>query len=111
MITLKDIPVLIHELYPAFTTHQIVIFPNGYGATIITGECAYGNKIKPYELMEIQHELDIPTPIVFYSLLEYDKYKTKIHPYYIHFGDVIGNLSEKDVNDYLKEIQERDYDQ
>lgn len=60
-------------------------FPNGYGASIITGGMAYGSALAPYELA-VLHD----------NKLCYDSGLT---------DDVLGHLTEDEVNQYLLKIE------
>jgi hypothetical protein len=65
-----------------------VFFPNGYGASIISGLCFYTDKDRPYELAVLcgnaEHAgMDCTTPIT---------------------NDVVGYLTDKDVDDLLNRI-------
>ena len=68
--------------YDTITSHN---FPNGYGASIITGKDAYTSEDAPYELA-VLHNDD----------LCYDTELT---------DDVLGYLTEAEVNDYLLKIE------
>lgn len=60
-------------------------FSNGYGASIITGEYAYSNEDAPYELAVLyNNEITYDTPLT---------------------DDVLGYLTEEEVNEYLLKIE------
>lgn len=68
--------------YDTIATHT---FPNGYGASIITGEYAYSNEDAPYELAVLHNgKITYDTPLT---------------------GGVLGNLTEEEVNEYLLKIE------
>jgi len=60
-------------------------FSNGYGASIITGEHAYSNEDAPYELA-----------VLYNNEITYDTELT---------SDVLGYLTEDEVNEYLLKIE------
>lgn len=62
-------------------------FDNGYGASVVKGPYTYGGKDGLYEMaiLDSNGNLTYDTPIT---------------------NDVIGYLSEDEVSDYLKKIQE-----
>jgi PII-like signaling protein len=62
-------------------------FDNGYGASVVKGPYTYGGKNGLYEMaiLDSNGNLTYDTPIT---------------------NDVIGYLSEDEVTDYLKQIQE-----
>jgi hypothetical protein len=62
-------------------------FDNGYGASVVKGPLSYGGKHGLYEMavLDDSGNLTYDTPIT---------------------NDVIGYLSEDEVNDYLTKIQE-----
>lgn len=68
--------------YDTIASHT---FPNGYGASIITGEHAYSNENAPYELAVLHN-----------GKITYDTELT---------GDVLGYLTEYEVNEYLLKIE------
>ena len=68
--------------YDTIATHT---FPNGYGASIITGQNAYSSENAPYELAVLHNnEITYDTPLT---------------------GDVLGYLTEEEVNEYLLKIE------
>lgn len=60
-------------------------FSNGYGASIITGTAFYTSEDAPYELA-----------VLYNNEITYDTELT---------GDVLGYLTEDEVNEYLLEIE------
>jgi hypothetical protein len=60
-------------------------FSNGYGASIITGEHAYSNENAPYELAVLHN-----------GKITYDTELT---------DDVLGYLTEEEVDEYLLQIE------
>lgn len=75
-----------HLNYPLkATTKAEIHFPNGYGASVITGEMFYTSAEKPYELAVLDgDELTYETPIT---------------------DDVIGYLDYDEVLEILYEIE------
>lgn len=84
--------------HPAFfdfegglTRHWLFRFPNGYGASVISGAIAYGSATAPYELGVVKwntnedYQLCYNTPIA---------------------QDVIGHQTEQDVLQLLDQIQQ-----
>lgn len=65
----------------------IIYFDNGYGASVVSHEHSYGGKQGLYELAVLDEEgqLCYDTPVT---------------------GDVMGYLTEDEVTDLLKQIQE-----
>ena len=78
---------LVFKEHPSkdFDTLASHTFPNGYGASIITGEHAYSNEDAPYELA-----------VLYNGKITYDTELT---------GDVLGYLTEEEVNEYLLKIE------
>lgn len=67
-------------------TQATMDFDNGYGVSVITGEMFYTDDEHPYELaITDKNGLCYSTPIT---------------------DDVIGYLTEQEVEDYMKQIQE-----
>jgi len=66
-------------------THATVKFDNGYGASVITGGRFYTSKDRPYELA-----------VLYEGGLTYSTELT---------DDVLGYLTEEEVNEYLVKIE------
>jgi len=64
----------------------VITFDNGYGASIIIGSTWYSNGIDTYELAVLCNRK-----------LDYSTYIT---------DDVLGYLTEQEVSEYMKKIQE-----
>jgi hypothetical protein len=79
---------LVFKEHPSkgFDTIATHTFPNGYGASIITGQNAYSSETAPYELAVLHN-----------SKITYDTPLT---------GDVLGYLTEDEVNEYLLKIEQ-----
>ena len=74
-----------HPNYPLGATQAEIHFPNGYGASVITGEMFYTSPEKPYELAVLDgDDLTYETPIT---------------------DDVIGYLDYDEVLEILSEIE------
>lgn len=97
---LQDLEILEHPS-PCFDSHRVVLFPNGYGASIVTGENAYGNSKCPYELAVIYTEEDIPEVINGNECIN----KNYVIDYSHSDGDVVGYLNEEMVNKWLSNIE------
>lgn len=95
---LNDIPALQHKVYPSFNTHQSVLFPNGYGLSIITGISAYSDKEHPYEIAVIKTEEEVKETLI------NPKCDFEID-YEFTDGDVVGYLTENDVNEWLDKVE------
>lgn len=68
----------------------VIFFPNGYGASVVTGKMFYTSEDKPYEMA-----------ILFGNEKDYClTYSSGIT------DDVLGHLTADDVTNYLKMIQE-----
>jgi len=66
-------------------TRAVVIFDNGFGASVITGERSYTDEERPYELAVLKNgEICYETELT---------------------DDVLGYLNEEQVNDYLVKIE------
>jgi hypothetical protein len=83
--------ILRSEDHPRITggTQTVYKFPNGYGASVITGNLFYTDEDHPYELAVVKfdgevYKLDYSTPIT---------------------NDVIGHLNEQGVHDTLVQIK------
>lgn len=87
-------------------THQVVLFPNGYGVSIITGKYTYSNKERPYELAELiwdnNDDINASEPIFGNACIDIG-----YHVCYDHYCDVIGYLTERQVNAYINIIKRR----
>jgi len=79
-----------HENMPYFGTHARVFFPNGYGASVITGQHAYTGAANPYEVAVLCGDNES------YSLT----YNTPIT------DDVIGHLNSDGVEALLNQIEQ-----
>lgn len=97
IMKLSDIPVLKHRC-PSFNTRQSVIFPNGYGLSIITGENAYSDKEHPYEIAVIKAKEEVKETLINPTCefeINYD----------FTDGDVVGYLTEDKVNEWLNKVE------
>ena len=76
------------EPHPSDTsgTRAIIMFKNGFGASVITGTSFYTNDSHPYEVAVIDND----------GVITYDTEIT---------NDVLGFLSEDDVNKVLADIE------
>lgn len=101
-MTLKDLKFSRHGLPDMYDKHAVVLFPNGYGVSIITGKHAYSDEEHPYELAVIKTEDEIPE--IINGVIECDKFETHLN-YDFTDGDVKGYLTEDEVNKWLREIE------
>lgn len=79
----------------------VVLFPNKYGISIITGFGAYGNIQNPYECAEVKHNYDLKEPVM------NDPEKDEWELTYEHWFDVKGYCNKEEVNKLLEEIESR----
>jgi hypothetical protein len=68
----------------------LVFFPNGYGASVVKSDFSYGGKEGLYELAVIEGDEDV-------WMITYESSVT---------SDVLGYLTEEDVERYLKQIEQ-----
>ena len=101
-MTLKDLKFRKHMLPDMYDKHAMVLFPNGYGVSIITGKYAYSDEEHPYELAVIKTEDEVPE--IINGVDECDKFETCLNYDYTD-GDVKGYLTEDKVNKWLREIE------
>lgn len=101
-MTLKDLKFSRHGLPDMYDKHAVVLFPNGYGVSIITGKYAYSDKENPYKLAVLKTEDEIPE--IINGVIECDKFETHLN-YDFTDGDVKGYLTEDEVNKWLREIE------
>ena len=87
MKTFEDLEFEAHPVIPRFDTIAKLMFDNGYGVSVITGEGAYTNSANPYEVGVLDNagSLDYTTPIT---------------------DDVIGYCNESKVTEIMKQIQQ-----
>ncbi len=65
--------------------HAVVDFPNGYGASVVTGSIFYSRPETPYEIAVLHNgKLDYSTPIT---------------------NDVCGYCTEEEANEILRQIE------
>ena len=95
---LNDIPALRHTHYPSYSTQRVVIFPNGYGLSIITGINAYSDKNHPYEIAVIKTKEEVKETLI------NPKCDFEIDYEYTD-GDVVGYLTEDGVNKWLDKVE------
>ena len=82
---LKDM-LFLHYNFHSKKSSAVCTFPNGYTASIITGECAHASEEAPYELaILLNGELCYTTGIM--------------------EEDVLGYLTEEEVDEYLLQIE------
>jgi hypothetical protein len=87
--------ILARRIHNGATLQEIYRFPNGYGASVISGSIyAYGGPEGLCELAVVKYN-DPQDPDSFDLC-----YDTPIA------GDVVGHLTRKEVRDYLKQIFE-----
>ena len=86
MKTFKDLEFKEHNVQPMFATQARIMFGNGYGVSVITGDSAYSSESKPYEV----------------AVLDGNgiTYETSVS------DDVLGHQSEADVTDIMRKVQE-----
>lgn len=101
-MTLKDLKFSRHGLPDMYDKHAVVLFPNGYGVSIITGKYAYSDKENPYELAVLKTEDEVPE--IINGVIECDKFETHLN-YDFTDGDVKGYLTEDEVNKWLQKIE------
>lgn len=84
--TFKDLEFKPHPTMGDGGTRAYMVFSNGYGISVITGEWAYADELNPYEVaVLVGGAICYNTPIT---------------------DDVIGHLDEEGVTDIMKRIQE-----
>lgn len=101
---LKEIPKKPHEGIPG-GIHQTVLFPNKWGLSIVSNsEYFYVDEKHPYEIAVIVSEDPISETII-----NPDNNQYKYHIDYRHTGgDVIGHLTEKEVDKWLEKVEKLD---
>lgn len=52
----------------SMTTHRVVLFPNGYGLSIMSGPFAYGDGVHTFEIGVIKHEFKCDSDVDYYGL-------------------------------------------
>lgn len=78
----------------------VVLFPNKYGISIITGLGADGNKQNPYECAEIKHDYNIEEPVMNDS--EKEEYRLSHEHWFVK-----GYCNKDKVSELIKEIESR----
>lgn len=81
MKTFLDLEFKPHEIPKVLDLHATMKFGNGYGISVITGEAAYTDLEHPYEAAMINSDGHV-------------------------VGEPRGHLTESDVTDFMKQIQE-----
>ena len=82
---IKDLDFKTHKSSPDGKQAKVT-FPNGYGASVITGEVFYTSETQPYEIAVLDDgSITYNTPVT---------------------DDVCGFLTESAANDILKQISE-----
>lgn len=105
VITFDDLVFIPHRVV-GFNKQALVLFPNGYGLSVITGEHAYSSEDKPYEVGIIKSKVK-PTEIITCTRIILDEYEFELN-YEISNGDVIGYQTKEDINKLLVEVQHLD---
>jgi hypothetical protein len=84
MARVKDLDFHVHSAGLG-GTHALIKFPNGYGASVVTGEMYYTDPDHPYEVAVFHKgELCYDTPLT---------------------DDVLGHQTEEDVDEILRQIE------
>ena len=84
--TFKDLEFIPHPVLGEGGTRAHMKFDNGFGVSVITGEYAYSDEARPYEVAVLQGDnITYSTPIT---------------------DDVIGHLNEGGVTEIMRQIQD-----
>jgi hypothetical protein len=84
-IQIGDLEFVPHALVGG--THAVVQFPNGFGASVVTGHMFYTDALHPFEIAVLTSD----------GHLTYDTHIT---------DDVLGYLTLDEANDILRQIQD-----
>lgn len=102
VITFDDLVFIPHNV-TGFDKQALVLFPNGYGLSVITGRNAYSSEDKPYEVGVIKSEVK-PSEIITGTRVILDDYKFELN-YELTNGDVLGYQTKEDINKLLIKVQ------
>ncbi len=96
VVKFKDLDLEFENISTSIFTHwqARIFYPNGFGASVITGDIAYGGRGGLFELAVLKGTADEST-------LCYDTQIT---------NDVLGRLQPQEVKDLLVEIEALDED-
>lgn len=96
MIKFKDLNSFKHSISG---NHWLVLFPNGYGLSIIDGDIFYTSNEAPYEVALISHDLELEEPLN--PLLEDCDYQVI---YNNDFNDVKGFQTENKIDKLIDKV-------
>lgn len=102
VITFDDLVFIPHNTM-GFDKHALVLFPNGYGLSVITGRNAYSSEDKPYEVGIIESSVKLKR-VITDSRAIMTNYEFGLN-YEITDGDVIGYQTKEDINKLLLKVQ------
>ena len=85
-----------------YNSQAKVLFPNGWGISIITGPYAYGDDERPYEIAVIKTEDKVEDVINDVDAVEEHDFELN---YDYTDGDVIGYLNAEDVQTWLDKVE------
>lgn len=93
----------------AMLTHKVVLFPNGYGLSIVSGPFAYGDGIHTFEIGVIKHNFKCDSAIDYFGL-DFSKYSEEELTFHLVYpkeicDDVLGYVNKNEVDSIASKVQ------
>jgi len=86
----------------AMFTQRIVLFPNGYGLSIISGPFAYGDGVNTFEIAVIKHNFSCDNDVDYFGL-DFSKFSKEELKFHIVYPEGI-------CNDVLSYVNRDEFD-
>lgn len=94
----------------AMMSQRIVLFPNGYGLSIIGGHYAYGDGVHTFEIAVIKHNFKTDKDVDYFGL-DFSNYSKDdlmfklVYPPEICNNNVLGYVKESEFNTIVEKVK------
>lgn len=94
----------------AMLMHRIVLFPNGYGLSIVSGPFAYGDGVNTFEVGVIKHKFKCDNDVDYFGLdfSQFTKEDLEFHLVYpegICSNDVLSYVNKDDFDSIVTKVK------